>query len=133
MPIESVYEVSASDTFLLAIAKGTDRKLRCRCSVRVQMMNIWEMSVRMRDRQVPVRMGMGFLTVPLEIMLVPVMFIVTVPMIVLQRAMRMRMIVALTDVQPDAERHQGRRHPEQERRHLRPQDQRERDAEQRRH
>jgi hypothetical protein len=71
---------------------------------------------------------MRFLAVPLEIMFVLVMFIMTVPMIVLQRAMRMRMIVALADMQPDAERHQGRSDPEQEWRHCGPEDQREGDA-----
>ena len=97
------------------------------------MMNIWEMRMRMRDGNVAMRMSMRFLTVPLEIMLVLVMFIVTVPMSVLQRAMGMRMIVALADMQPDAERHQGRCNPEEERRQFGPEDQRERDAEQRRY
>jgi hypothetical protein len=132
-PIESSYHVSASDNFLLAIAKGSDHKPRCFRSVRVDMMNIWKMRVRMCEWNVAVRMGMRFLAVPFEIMLMLVMFIVTVPMIVLQRAMRMRMVMALADMQPDAERHQGRSEPEQEWRHFGPEDQREGDAEQRRH
>ena len=61
MPIESSYHVFASHMFLLAIAKGNDRKPRCFRSVRVTMMNIWEMRVL-------------------------VIFNVTVPMMALKRA-----------------------------------------------
>lgn len=84
------------------------------------VMNIWEMRVRMRDRRMGMRMSVRLVAVPREIMLVLVMRVVPMAMRVVQRMVRVRMLVTFADVQPDTQRHQGGGHPEQRRRHLRP-------------
>ena len=80
------------------------------------MMNIWEMRMRVRDWCMPVWMHMRLLTVPFEIVFVLMMFVMTVPVVMLQHLVRMRMVVPLADMQPDAEGHQRRGDPEQQRR-----------------
>ena len=62
------------------------------------MMNVRKVRVRMNDLCVPMRMRMGFLSVPREIVFVPMMFVVTVPVIVFHRLVRMRMLMALADM-----------------------------------
>ena len=76
------------------------------------MMNIWEMRMRVRDWCMPVRMHMRLLAVPFEIVFVLMMFVMTVPVVMLQHLVRMRMVVPLADMQPDAEGHQRRGDPE---------------------
>ena len=76
------------------------------------MMNIWEMRVRMRDRRMGMRMRVRLVAVPREIVVVLVMRVVPMPMRMIQRGMRVRMLVSFADVQPDTQRHQGSGHPE---------------------
>lgn len=80
--------------------------------MRMPVMNIREMRVSMRNGRVAVWMGMRLFAVPREIMHVLVMFIVTMPVVVIQRIVRVRMFVAFADMQPHAERHQRGRDPE---------------------
>lgn len=64
------------------------------------------------------RMGMGFRTVPGEIVLVLMMLVVQVAVGMVHRLVRMLVVMALGDVQPDADRHKGSCQPEQRRRRL---------------
>ena len=70
-------------------------------SMRMPVMNIREMRVRMRDRRMGMRMGVRLVAIPREIVLVLVMRVVPMTMRVIQRDMRVRMLVTFADVQPD--------------------------------
>ena len=80
--------------------------------MRMPVMNIREMRVRMRDRRMGMRMGVRLVAIPREIVFVPVMRVVPMTMRVVQRGVRVRMLVTFADVQPDTQGHQGRGHPE---------------------
>ena len=67
-----------------------------------------------------------------EVVFVLVMFIMTMPMRMLEPLVRVLMFVPLADVQPDTQRHQGRGDPEGQVRQFGPYDERERHTEQRR-
>jgi hypothetical protein len=57
------------------------------------------------------RVHMRLYTVPGESMVVAVMFVVHVGVGIVQRLMRVVVLVPLTDMKPDTTCHQGRRHP----------------------
>lgn len=87
--------------------------------------------MRMGDRIVLMWVGMRLVAVPVEVVCVPVMFVVPVTMAVLHRLMRVSMFVTLAQMQPDAQPHENGGGPERPRRHLRPEDEGQRHAEQR--
>ena len=93
------------------------------------MMDIRVMGMRVRDWHVTVRMCVRFLPVVRKGVLMLMMFIVPVCVIVFERLVRVRMLVTLADMKPDAQRHQRGRDPEQRRRHARPDCERKRHAE----
>ena len=79
--------------------------------------------VHVRKVRVPVgqygmamRVHMRFDAVPLEIMLMSMMGIVDMGVCMVQRLMGVSVLMPLAEVEPDAECHQARRHPE----HARP-------------
>lgn len=92
------------------------------------VVDIGKVRVRVRDGRMPMRVNMWLYSVPLEIVCVLMMFIMSVPMIVFERLVRVLVHVTLTQMQPDAERHQHRRDPERQRRLFGPQRKRDRDA-----
>jgi len=85
-----------------------------RASMAVPVMDIGEVWMRMHERVVSMRMTMRFLAIPAEIVPVLVMLVVTMPMLVLERFMLVRVLVAFAQVQPDADRHQAAGNPERE-------------------
>ena len=91
--------------------------------MRVPMMHVGVVRVAMRDRYVAVRMRVRLHAVPREIVFVLMVFVVLVRVSVLERLVRVRVVVTFAHVQPDAERHQREREPEGEHRALRPQQQ----------
>lgn len=95
----------------------------------VAMMNIREMSMGVRHRHVLMPMGVRLLAVPLEIVCMLMMFVVAMPVIVVHQHVCMRVLVALANMQPDAEHHQRGGHPKQRPGYIRPQEQRKRHAE----
>ena len=74
-------------------------------SMTVPVMDIGEVRMRVHERVVFVRMAVRLLAVPREIVPVLVMLVVTMPMLVLERFVFMRVFVAFAQVQPDADRH----------------------------
>jgi hypothetical protein len=117
-PIESVYRINRStEIFVLQCRKrprrAAMREINARGkSMRMPVMNIREMRVRMRDRRMGMLMGVRLVAIPREIVLVLVMRVVPMTMRVVQRGVRVRMLVTFADVQPDTQGHQGRGHPE---------------------
>ncbi len=90
----------------------------------VPVMHIREVCMRMGDGQVHMRMGMGFIAIEWEIVLVLVMFVVAMAMRVIERLVRMLMLMSFTHVQPNAQRHHGGGDPERHGRPLGPDKQR---------
>ena len=78
------------------------------------MVNIGVVGMSMRDGRVAMRMRMRFCPVPFKVVFVPVMFIMAMSVRVLEYFVRMGMFVTFAQVQPDAERHQGRCGPEKD-------------------
>ncbi len=72
----------------------------------VAMMRVGEMRVPMNHRLVPVRMHMCAQRL---VTVMPVMVVMLVGMLVLQGIVPVVVLVALGQVQPDADAHQGRR------------------------
>jgi hypothetical protein len=89
--------------------------------MRVPVMDIREMRMRVRHGCMAVRMGMRLVAVPREVVLVLVMRVVPVTMRVLERIVRVRMLMTFANVQPHAERHQRCSDPEKRRRQFGPQ------------
>lgn len=71
------------------------------------MMHVRKMRVRMRNGQVHMRMRMRFVARIVEVVRMLMMFVVAVPVRVLEPFVRVRMHVPLAHVQPDTQRHQG--------------------------
>ena len=76
-------------------------------------MDVGIVRVLVHHHLVRVRMGVGLLTVPLEIVRMLVMLVMTMRMGMLERLVPVLMDMPLLDVQPYAKRHQCRRRPEQ--------------------
>ena len=72
----------------------------------------------------PVRMNMGFIAFPIEVVRVLMMFVLLVRMIVFQHFVSMRMFVLFADMEPDSHAHERRRDPEWQRWKFRPEHQR---------
>jgi hypothetical protein len=81
----------------------------------------------------PIRVAMWHLPIPREVMFMPMMFVVRVAVRVLKLDVRVLMFVALSDVQPDPQRHQPGCSRERSRRRLGPEHERDHDAEERSH
>lgn len=82
------------------------------------MVNIRKMRMAMTDHVMLMGMTMGGVPGDFFIMFMLMMFVVGMPMGVLQRLMQMDMLMALGQVQPDAKHHERRRDPEQHRHRL---------------
>src|ERR1051325_12143829 len=81
------------------------------------MMNVGTMRVRMHEFLMCVRVTVRFIKWSSGGMFVPMMFVVDVEMIVSDWLMPVRMVVALTEMEPDANPHQerGNKHPTRDR------------------
>src|SRR6267378_3141274 len=75
-------------------------------------MQVGIVRVTVHQARVAVRMVVRLAAVPGEIMFVPMMFIVQVGMGMLDRPVDVPVLVPLRDMEPYAERHQYRSHPE---------------------
>ncbi len=69
------------------------------------VMDVGEMRVRVRNGQMNVRMGMRFAARIREVVLVLMMFVVLVPVRVLEKVVGMHMLMPLAHVQPNAKCH----------------------------
>jgi hypothetical protein len=79
------------------------------------------MRVLVCQHAMQVRMDVRFFPAPGEGMRMLVVGVMAVPMAVFQRFVGVRMHMLFSQVQPDSQGHQGRSPPEQQARHLRPQ------------
>jgi hypothetical protein len=84
------------------------------------VVNIGEMRVRVGNRRVLVGMRVRLLTIPLKVVRVLMVFVVPVPMVVVQDLVSVRMFMPLADMQPDSQGHERSRNPERHRRDLGP-------------
>jgi len=71
-------------------------------------MNIGKMRMRMRDRQMDVRVSMRLVAGIRKVVLMTMMFVMTMPVRVFESLVTMSMLVRFPHVQPDSERHQKR-------------------------
>ena len=71
----------------------------------VAMVNIREMSMGVRHRHVSMRMCVRLLSIPLEIVRMLMMLVMAMPVIVVHQDVRMRVLMALTNMQPHTEDH----------------------------
>ena len=78
----------------------------------VPVMNVRKMRVAVRDRQMHMRMRVRLVAVVRKIVRMLVMFVVPMPMRVLEWLVRVRVFMPFANVQPDPERHQHGRDPE---------------------
>jgi hypothetical protein len=74
----------------------------------VAVMNIGKMRMRMRDRQMDVRVSMRLVAGIRKVVLMTMMFVMTMPVRVFESLVTMSMLVRFPHVQPDSERHQKR-------------------------
>ena len=72
------------------------------------MMNVGIVQMAVGQDRVDVNVDVRLFTVPRDLMLVPVMFVVTMQMRVLRELVTVLVDMALGNVQPDAESHQAR-------------------------
>jgi len=72
------------------------------------MMQVRVVRVSVGDRGMPVRVRVRLGAVPRKVVVVPVMLVVHVPVRMLQRFVRVRVLVPLGQVQPHAGAHQRR-------------------------
>ncbi len=75
-------------------------------------MNVRVMRMLVRDWFVPVRVRMRFAAIPIELMGMLMMFVMRMSMLMLDRLVRVFMLMRLSQVQPDAEGHQRTGPPE---------------------
>lgn len=87
------------------------------------VVHVRKVGVPMGDDRMPVRVQVWFAAVPGKVMFMLVMVVVHMPMRVVQRLMGVLVLVALPDMQPDTDGHQGRRHPERPARRFGPEGQ----------
>jgi hypothetical protein len=78
------------------------------------MVNVREMRVTVRDRQMRVRMRMRFIAIVRKVVRVLMMFVMPMPVRMLEPLVRMFVFVPFAHMQPDAERHQRGRDPERD-------------------
>lgn len=71
----------------------------------VPMMNIRKMCMRVRDRQMPMLMHMRLDAIPFEIVFMPMMLVMSMPVRMRERLVRVGMFVTFPQMQPYAERH----------------------------
>lgn len=71
----------------------------------VAVMDVWEMRMLVHNGLVPVHMSVRFLSIPREVMDVLMMLIVAMSVIVFQPVVRVRVLMTLTQVQPDTQCH----------------------------
>ena len=81
--------------------------------MRMSMMNVREMRMSMGDRQMAVPVLVRLAPIPIRTVLMLVVLVVHVAMAVFPRLMGMPVLVALGQVQPDANGHQCACGPEQ--------------------
>ena len=84
----------------------------------VPVVQVGIMGMAVHQRGMLVVVGMRFAAVPGEIVLVPVVLVVHVPVSVGHRLVRVHMGVPFGEMQPEPKRHQQRRHPEPRTRHF---------------
>jgi hypothetical protein len=75
--------------------------------------DVRKMRMLVRNRLVPMRMGVRFLSIPREVMNVLVMFVVAMPVVVFQLVMCVSVLVELPQVQPDTQCHQRSGEPKE--------------------
>ena len=80
--------------------------------MRVSVMQVGIVRVPVRHRRMGMRMDVRLAAVPREVVRVAMVRVVRVRVRMLQRIVAMRVRVALAQMQPDAERHERRRDPE---------------------
>ncbi len=76
------------------------------------VMDVGIVGVRMRENRMPMRMRVRLDAVPGEVVYMPVMRVVAMPVRVLGRLVRVTVRMPLAQVEPDAERHQRGGGPE---------------------
>lgn len=76
------------------------------------VMQIGVMGMPVRDRRMDVLVCMWLVPVPLEVMLVPVVFVVDMPVGVTDRLLGVLVPMAFGEMKPDPGSHQSRRRPE---------------------
>lgn len=80
----------------------------------MSVVNIGEMRVRVGNRGVLMGMRTRFLSVPLKIVRVLMVLIVPVSMVMVQNLVSARMLMPLTDMEPDSQSHEHSRIPERQ-------------------
>ena len=88
--------------------------------VQVPVVDVGVVRVAVGEHLVPMRVRMEALAGPLEVVRMLVMLVMAMPVRVLERFVHVSVFVPFPDVQPDPDRHQRSRYPEQHRRRLRP-------------
>jgi len=81
--------------------------------VRVPVVNVRVVRMLVRQRFMPMRMRVWFATLPGKFVLMPVMLVMVVVVSMLQRLVRVLVLMPFANMQPDAKRHQRRGNPEQ--------------------
>ena len=80
--------------------------------MRMPVVDVRVVRVLVREHLVPMRVHMGLVPAPGERVLMPVMLVMAMPVGMFERLVSVRMQVTFAHVEPDAQHHQGRRHPE---------------------
>jgi hypothetical protein len=80
--------------------------------MRMPVMNVGEVCVRVSNRRVLMGMRVRLRIVPRKVVCVLMVFVVPVPMVMVQNLVSMRVFMPLTDMQPDSKSHKCSRHPE---------------------
>jgi len=70
------------------------------------VMDVGKVRVRVSDRRMLMRMRVRLFTVPIKFMRMLVVLVVPVSMIVVQDFVSVRVLMSLTYMQPDSERHE---------------------------
>ena len=83
-----------------------------RASVLVSVVHVRKVRMSMRQHGMAMRMRVRFAPVPGEVMVMAVVFIVYMPMRVVQRLVCVFVLVPFADMQPHAKSHQAGREPE---------------------
>lgn len=71
------------------------------------VMDVGEMRMRVRNGQMNMRMGMRFVAGIRKLVLMLMMFVVAVPMRMFEQVVSMVMLMSLSQMQPNTERHQN--------------------------
>ena len=89
-----------------------DMLLPCGNSMRVPVVNVWEMRVAVPQLGVGVPVAVFLAAIPASRMVVLMVFVVNMFVAVYQHFVDMLMIVFFSQMQPHAQTHQSRRNPE---------------------